>query len=83
MSDRQEGSVTMKKRRILRYLSLGMFLVAVVFVLCALSAPNLGRTIYIGNFKFGAHQWRICYAVYGIIMVSLFAGSFFVKDGDA
>ena len=69
----------MKARRILRLISLVMLIVAVVFVVCALSAPNLGHTIYIGNFKFGAEQWRVCYAIYPVVMVALFIASFFVK----
>lgn len=67
----------MKKK--LRLISLAMLVIAVVFVLCALSAPNLGRTIYIGSYRFGAAQWRVCYAAYAIVMVALFAASFFVK----
>lgn len=45
-----------------------------------LSAPNLGRVIYIGSFKFGAEQKRICYAIYVIVMVDLFVASFFVNS---
>ena len=67
----------MKKK--LRLISLTMFVIAVAFVLCALSAPNLGRTIYIGNYRFGAEQWRVCYAAYAIVMLTLFTASFFVK----
>ena len=65
----------MKARRILRLISLVMLI-----VFCALSAPTLGKTIYIGNFVFGAEQWRFCYKVYAIVMVALFGISFFVKD---
>ena len=72
----------MKARKTLRRISLVMLAVAVVFVFCALSAPNLGRTIYIGNFAFGAEQWRVCYAVYVIVMVGLFVGSFFGKKSE-
>ena len=67
----------MKKK--LRLISLAMFVIAVAFVLCALSAPNLGRTIYIGSYAFGAAQWRVCYAAYAVVMAALFAVSFFVK----
>lgn len=69
----------MKAKRTLRWISLAMLIVAVIFVFCALSAPNLGRTIYIGSFEFGAEQWRVCYAVYAVVMVALFIASFFVK----
>ena len=68
----------MKKK--LRIISLIMFLVAVVFVAAALSNPALGHVIYIGNYKFGAEQWRVCYAVYAIVMIFLFIASFFVKN---
>ena len=70
----------MKTRTMLRLISLVMLIVAIVFVLCALSAPNLGTTIYIGSFAFGAEQWRFCYKVYATVMVGLFVASFFVKD---
>ena len=51
----------MKIKTKLRLISLIMLIVAVVFVFCALSCPTLGKTIYIGNFAFGAEQWRVCY----------------------
>ena len=70
----------MKTRTKLRLLSLAMFVVAVIFVFCALACPTLGRTIYIGDFKFGAEQWRFCYKVYAVVMVALFGISFFVKE---
>ena len=70
----------MSKRTILRLISLAMFIVAVIFIFCALSNPALGKTIYIGSFRFGAEEWRICYALYALLMAGLFAASFFVKD---
>ena len=70
----------MKTRTKLRLISLAMFVVAVIFVFCALACPTLGRTIYIGDFKFGAEQWRFCYKVYSVVMVALFGISFFVKE---
>lgn len=70
----------MKIKRMLKLISLLMFIVAVVFVFCALSCPTLGSTIYIGNFAFGAEQWRICYAIYFVIMSSLFITSFCIKE---
>ena len=69
----------MSKRTLLRLISLIMFIIAVVFVFIAISAPTLGKTIYIGNYAFGAEQWRVCYAIYAVIMVVLFVASFFVK----
>ena len=70
----------MKRKHIFRLISLVMLVVAVVFVLCALACPTLGRTIYIGNFEFGAQQWRFCYKVYAVTMVALFVASFFGKE---
>ena len=68
----------MNTRKVLRLIALAMLVVAVVFVLCALSNPALGSTIYIGQFEFGAKYWRLCYAAYVIVMISLLAASFFV-----
>ena len=56
-----------------------MFIIAVVFVFIAISAPTLGKTIYIGDYAFGAEQWRMCYKIYAVAMVGLFVASFFVK----
>lgn len=70
----------MKTKTKLRLISLAMFVVAVVFVFCALACPTLGRTIYIGDFKFGAEQWRFCYKVYAIVMIALFGISVLVKE---
>ena len=67
----------MKKRTVLR---LAMFAIAVVFVICCMSCPTLGQVIRIGPFRFGAEQWRVCYAVYAAVAVGLFAASFFVKN---
>ncbi len=69
----------MSKRTLLRLISLIMFIIAVVFVFIAISAPTLGKTIYIGDYAFGAEQWRVCYAIYAVIMVVLFIASYFVK----
>ena len=70
----------MKTKTKLRLVSLAMLIVAVIFVFCALACPTLGRTIYIGDFAFGAEQWRFCYKIYAIVMIALFISSFFVKD---
>ena len=72
----------MKMQTLLRRISLVMLVVAVVFVFCALSNPALGRTIYIGSFAFGAEQWRVCYAIYLLVMAGLFLTSFFVKNQE-
>ena len=70
----------MKVKRMLKLISLLMFIIAVVFVFCALSCPTLGSTIYIGNFAFGAEHWRVCYGIYVIVMVSLFITSICIKE---
>ena len=57
-----------------------MLIVAVIFVLCALSNPSLGKVFYIGSIKINADVKRAFYAVYVIVMVSLFGISFFVKN---
>ena len=72
----------MKMQPLLRRISFVMLVVAVVFVFCALSNPALGRTIYIGSFAFGAEQWRVCYAIYLLVMAGLFLTSFFVKNQE-
>ena len=72
----------MKMQPLLRRISLVMLVVAVAFVFCALSNPALGRTIYIGSFAFGAEQWRVCYAIYALVMAGLFLSSFFVKNQE-
>lgn len=70
----------MKVRRTLRLIGLVMLIVAVVFVFYALSHPELGTTIYIGSFVFGAKQCLFFYKVYAIVMLGLFATSFLVKE---
>ena len=70
----------MSKKAILRLISLIMFIIAIVFVFIAISAPTLGKTIYIGDYAFGAEQWRMCYKIYAVIMIGLFVASFFVKN---
>ena len=70
----------MRTGKTLRLISLVMFIVAVIFVFCALSAPTLGKTIYIGDFVFCAEQWRFCYKIYAFVMVTLFVASFFIKE---
>lgn len=72
----------MSTRKLLRRISLLMLVIAVIFVFCALSNPALGRTIYIGSFAFGAEQWRVCYAIYLLVMAGLFLTSFFVKNQE-
>ena len=71
----------MKAKNVLRLVSLVMFIIAIVFLSCALAHPELGTVFYIGGLKIGSAIWRALYLVYAVIMVALFVGSFFVKDG--
>ena len=68
----------MKNGMVLRIISLVMFVVAIIFIVCALANPALGRTFYIGEIAIGAEVWRVFYAIYAIIMAILFVLSFFV-----
>ena len=68
----------MKKSLALRCISLGMFVVAIIFIACALANPALGSTFYIGELAIGAEVWRVFYAIYAIVMSILFVTSFFV-----
>ena len=63
----------------LRIASLVMFLIALVFVLCNLACPTLGDAIYIGSFRFGAAEARVCYLIYAAVTVLLFIASFFFR----
>ena len=69
----------MKAGRTLRLISLAMLIVAVIFVLCALSNPGMGKVFYIGSIKIGADVKRAFYAVYVVIAIALFGISLFVK----
>ena len=69
----------MQTKTILRLISLVMFVVAVIFVVCALSCPTCGSVFYIGSIRIGADVWRAFYAVYALVMVLLFVLSFFVR----
>jgi len=68
----------MKKK--LRIASLVMLVIAIIFVFCAISCPTCGRCFYIGDFYVSAQVYLTLYKIYLIIMVALFAASFFVKD---
>ena len=67
----------MSKRGKLRLISLVMLLVAVIFVICALSCPTCGSVFYIGPFRIGSNIWRKFYAAYVLVMCALFIASFF------
>ena len=70
----------MKKGMVLRVISLVMFVVAVIFVACALANPAFGSVFYIGDIRIGSDVWRAFYAVYAIVMAILFVLSFFVGE---
>ena len=77
-ADISRGGLEMKKCIVLRIISLIMFIVAIIFVACALANPALGKTFYIGDLAIGAEVWRVFYAIYAITMALLFVLSFFV-----
>ena len=70
----------MNNRKKLRLISFIMFVVAVIFVICALSCPTCGSTIYIGSFALKAEHYLMGYAIYVVLMIALFVASFFVKN---
>lgn len=70
----------MNKRSLLRIISLIMLFIAIVFVVIALGHPELGSVFYIGSIRIGAKECRMFYKAYLIIMVLIFASSFFVKN---
>ena len=72
----------MKLKKILRAVSLFMLIIAIAFLIFALSHPQLGSVFYIGDLAIGSDIWRVFYAVYVTIMVDLFLASFFVKNAD-
>ena len=68
----------MKTKTILRLVSLGMFLAAVVFIICAMCCPTCGSVFYIGSFRVDGEVLHAFYNGYAIVMVLLFISSFFV-----
>lgn len=69
----------MQNRKVLRMICLIMLVIAIVFLICVFSNPGLGKVFYIGSLRIDAGIKRAFYAIYAIIMVGLFALSFFVK----
>lgn len=67
-------------KKLLRRISLAMLIVAIVFLVYALTHPEFGTVFYIGTLEIGSTVWRVFYAVYAIVTVALFVASFFVKD---
>lgn len=69
----------MNKRIVLRFISLLMFIAAIVFVFIAVSCPTLGHVFYIGSFRVDGDVLHIFYNIYLVIMVLLFLLSFIEK----
>lgn len=69
----------MDRKKLLRFISAEMLIVAAVFVCCAVSCPTLGRVFYIGSIRIDAEIKRVFYACYAIVMVLLFIVSVFVE----
>ena len=69
----------MKLKSVLRLISFAMLIVAIIFLAVALTHPELGTVFYIGNLKIGSEIWRAFYAVYAIVMITLFGVSCCVK----
>ena len=65
-------------KKILRIISVVMFIIAVVFLFIALTHPEFGTVFYIGNLRIGAAIWRAFYLIYAVVMVVLFVASFCV-----
>lgn len=66
------------KKTILRTISVIMLIVAIVFLVFALSHPEAGTVFHIGNLTIGSTVWKIFYIVYTVVMIVLFTVSFFV-----
>ena len=66
----------MSSKKTLRLISLGMFIIAAIFVVVALTHPEMGGTFYIGKFEVNASHWQVCYILYAMIMIALLVMSF-------
>ncbi len=65
---------------ILRATSAIMFVVAIVFFGYAFSHPVNASVFYVGKFEIGPTIWRLFYAIYFLLMISLFVSSFLIKN---
>ena len=66
----------MSSKKTLRVISLGMLVVAVIFLAIVLTHPEMGNTFYIGKFEVNSSHWEVFYILYAIIMVAFFVMSF-------
>ena len=64
-----------KKVLVFRLISGIMLIVAIVFLLYALTHPESGSVFYIGGVAIGSAVWRAFYTVYIGIMIGLFGAS--------
>ena len=69
----------MNRRSVLRWISLGMLAMTIVFLALALNHPEWGGVIMLGPIRIGATVWQIFYVLYVAVMIGLFAGSFFCR----
>ncbi len=67
----------MKRKHLLRLISLCMLLVAMGFVLYALGHPEAGGGLSLFGVPLGAEAYWMLYALYLTLMVGLFVASFF------
>ena len=70
----------MNTKKFLRVTGVLMLIIAVIFVIVALGAPQFRRVFYIGGFKVDANVKRIFYLLYLIVAVTLLIASFVIKD---
>lgn len=69
----------MSRKVVLRLISLAMFVIAVIFVIIAMSNPTLGRVFYIGFLRVDGDVLKVFYMVYLVIMILLLLLSFIGK----
>lgn len=70
----------MSRKYVLRIIAICMIIVAIVFVVVALSNPGFGSVWTIGQIKITASVKRILYLGYTLIIICLFIVSFFVNN---
>ena len=66
----------MSSKKTLRLIGLGMFIIAIVFAVVALTHPEMGGIFYIGKYAVRAEHWVVAYILYAMMMVAFFALSF-------
>ena len=66
----------MSRKYLLRMIAICMIIVAIVFVVVALSNPGFGSVWAIGQIKITATVKRILYSCYALIILCLLLASF-------